>query len=107
MRYIELKEAIDAAERLHGIHELDLLSREILHKIATAHLMKQSIRVSNINEGNRFGTFPTVLTRLKKLTDGGWIEKVDDPEDRRALILQITPKTQSIFRKISNALADY
>ena len=107
VRYIELKEAIATAEQRHGIHELDFLSREILHKIAAANLKKQSVRVSSISEGNGFGTMPTLHARLTKLVDGGWIEKVDDPEDARAVLLEITPKTKSIFRKISNALAEY
>ena len=107
VKYIELKEAIATAEQRHGIHELDFLSREILQKIAAANLKKQSVRVSSISEGNGFGTMPTLLARLTKLVDGGWIERVDDPEDARAVLLEITPKTKSIFRKISNALEEY
>ena len=107
VKYIELKEAIAAAERENGIHELDFLSREILQKIAAANLKKQSVRVSSISEGNGFGTMPTLHARLTKLVDGGWIEKVDDPADARAVLLEITPKTKSIFRKISNALEEY
>ena len=103
--FLNLLRAIAAAEQQHGIRELDFLSREILHKIAAANIKKQSVRVSSIGEGNGFGTMPTVLARLARLVDGGWIEKVDDPEDARAVLLEITPKTKSIFRKISNVSA--
>jgi hypothetical protein len=104
MKYVEMKTAIAAAERKHGVHSLDLVSREILQTIASANLSNTKIRVTDIKNMDVFGTLPTILTRLKTLIEGGWIMRKEDPDDARIVLLEITPKARAVFNKISKAL---
>lgn len=104
MKYVKLKAAIAAAEREHGIHGLDFVSREILHTIASANLMDVKIRASDVTKDAIFGTPPTVYSRLNKLVEGGWIIKKEDEDDRRAALLEITPMARAKFKKMSKAL---
>lgn len=104
MKYVKLKTAIAAAEKEHGIHSLDFVSREILHTIASANLMDVRCRVSDVVKEEIFGTPPTVYARLNKLVEGGWIVKKEDEEDRRAALLEITPMARAKFKKMSKAL---
>jgi DNA-binding MarR family transcriptional regulator len=104
MKYIELKDTIAEAERKHGVHKIDPTSRELLQTIASANLSSTKIRVSDIKNEQVFGTLPTVLTRLQKLVEAGWIERKEDAEDGRVVLLQVTATAKSIFKKISKAL---
>lgn len=103
MSYVNLIAAISAAEKENGLATLDAISKEILQMIACASLAHGKIRVSDITrEGH--STFPTVIGRLRKLADDGWITRTEDPEDKRVVLLDITPKTQAVFDKIYDSL---
>jgi DNA-binding MarR family transcriptional regulator len=104
MKYITLKQNIARAERQHGLHEIDPSTREILQTIASANLSNMKIRVTDVQSQKVFGTLPTVLTRLQKLVEAGLVERKEDTEDRRVVLLQITSRAKSIFKKISKAL---
>lgn len=104
MKYVEIKHTIAKAEREHGLYDVDPSTREILQAIAHANLSDTKIRVSDLQKQNGYGTLPTVLTRLQKLVEAGWIERKEDTEDGRVALLQITAKAKSIFRKISKLL---
>lgn len=99
-----MKTAIAAAERKYGISGLDFEAREILYAIASAYLSKTKIKTTDLRDMDVFGTLPTVLNRLNKLVEGQWIVKKQDPDDGRTLLLEITPKTRVVFKKISKAL---
>lgn len=104
MSYVNLIAAIAAAEKEQGLHTLDPLSKNILQMIACADMLHQKIRVSDIiRDGN--STFPTVINHLRKLTDEGWVTKSEDPDDRRVILLHITPRTQDAFDRIYDKLA--
>jgi len=103
MSYVNLISAISAAEKEHGLGALDVISKEILQMIACASLTHGKIRVSDITrEGH--STFPTVIGRLRKLADDGWITRTEDPEDKRVMLLDITPRTQAVFDMIYDSL---
>jgi DNA-binding MarR family transcriptional regulator len=104
MSYVNLIAALSAAEKEHGLHTLDALSKEILQMVGCADMLHQKIRVSDIiRDGHT--TFPTVITHLRKLTEEGWLVKSEDPSDRRVILLHITPKTQNAFDSIYDSLA--
>ena len=103
-KYVHLKEAIAEAEKKHGLYDIDPSTREVLQTIASANLADTKIRVSDIKNQEVYGTLPTVLSRLQKLIEAGWIEKKADKEDGRVVLLEITPKAKSLFKKISKAL---
>jgi DNA-binding MarR family transcriptional regulator len=104
MKYTRLRQAIAEAERKHGLHELDHVMRELLHDIAQACMNNERLRVSHLAKDSVHGTFPTLNSRLKKLIEGGWIERKDDESDKRSVLLEVTPKTIDAFKSISNAL---
>ena len=104
MKYTRLRQAIAEAEKLHGLHELDHVMRDLLHDIAAACRNNERLRVTHLTKDSAHGTFPTLNARLKKLVEGGWIERKDDDQDRRSVILAVTPKTIDAFTMISNAL---
>lgn len=103
-RYTHLRQAIAEAERQHGLHELDHVMRELLHDIAVACMNNEKLRITHLARDAAHGTFPTLNARLKKLVEGGWIERRGDAQDRRSVILEVTPKTVAAFNMISDAL---
>lgn len=104
MSYVNLIAAIAAAEKEQGLHTLDALSKDILQMVACADMMHRKIRVSDIMK-DVHTTFPTVITHLRKLAEDGWVTKIEDPSDRRVILLHLTPKTQKAFDAIYDKLA--
>ena len=104
MKYTTLRHAIVEAEKQHGLHELDFMMREILHAITHAHVNNKPMRVSYLIKNKEHGTFPTISTKLKKLVDGGWVERRGDELDGRSVLLGATPKTLATFELISTLI---
>lgn len=104
MKYTRLRQAIAEAEKKHGLHELDHVMRELLHDIAQACMNNERLRVTHLARDASHGTFPTLNARLKKLVEGGWIERKEDQSDKRSILLEVTPKTIEAFNMISEAL---
>ena len=104
MKYTRLRQAIADAEKKHGLHELDHVMRELLHDIAQACMNNERLRVTHLARDSAHGTFPTLNARLKKLVEGGWSERKGDENDRRSVLLEVTPKTIEAFTMISTAL---
>lgn len=103
MSYVNLIAAIAAAEKQHGLDDLDVISKDILQHIACAALTHGKVRISDITrEGH--ATFPTVINRVRKLDEDGWISRSEDPDDKRVVLLHITPKTQAVFDAIYDSL---
>ncbi len=101
MTYLELLAAISAAERQHGISDLDHISRDILQTIASANMMNVKMRMKDLAE---IATFPTVQAHLAKLIEGGWVERMSDETDGRVALLRITPRAEEMLHNISNTL---
>ncbi|MCA3561283.1 MAG: winged helix DNA-binding protein [Aestuariivirga sp.] len=80
------------------------MMRELLHAITTAQINNEPMRVSHLMRDPAHGTFPTISAKLKKLVDGGWVERRGDSSDKRSVLLEATPKTLEAFDSISNAL---
>lgn len=47
---------------------------------------------------------PTLVRQLDRMADAGWIERRDHPADRRAKIVVLTPKAESITRRIDTVV---
>jgi DNA-binding MarR family transcriptional regulator len=63
---------------------------------------KVSCRVLEL--AGEIGVPPSTLTGiLDRLTAGGWLEREADPEDRRAVVMKITPKLRQLIRHITLA----
>lgn len=51
----------------------------------------------------------TVSRLLRKMEDDGWVERVPDPDDGRAMLLRTTPMAREMFPtlvRVSNAVLD-
>ena len=72
---------------------LDETSRRILLQLADARAEGRKLRVTDVISVSEYGTAPTVLSRLKKLTEMGLISSEASSTDGRARELSITPKT--------------
>lgn len=103
MDYIALKAALSDAERKHGLLDLDQLTHELLRTIAQADLDKVAIRMSDL-KAKYDCTFPTLIARVQRLVNEGWIERQDNAEDRRSAFLKPTAKARTAFREISDLL---
>ena len=101
MTYLELLAAISAAEKQHGISDLDHISRDILQTIASANMMNIRMRMKDLDE---IATFPTVQAHLAKPIESGWVERLIDETDGRVARLRITPRTEEMLRNISETL---
>jgi DNA-binding MarR family transcriptional regulator len=101
MTYLELIATIASAEKQHGIHELDVLSRQILQTIASANMAGDRVHMKDISW---IATFPTLHSHVQRLIDTGWLDKTADESDRRATLLHITPRAMDVFRKLTEAL---
>lgn len=54
-------------------------------------------------------TAATVSRLIRPMEEDGWIERTPDPQDGRAMLLQLTPKTRAMFAPlvaVSNLLLD-
>lgn len=106
LRYIKLKAFIARAERQHGLDGLDLITRDILPAIAYSNAMNRRINMSTLLRRVIYGTLPTLHLRVKKLEADGWIERVEDPDDQRSLLLRVTPKAHCAFDRMSKIIDD-
>ena len=87
-----------------GAAQLDFLSREILYRIAEAHLADEPIIVGDIISNDIFGSPATAHGRLKKLVKNEWIQLIDDKSDGRRKLLRLTDKSIRMYNKISMSL---
>jgi hypothetical protein len=101
MTYLDLIATIASAEREHGIHEIDVVSRQILQTIAVANIAGDRMHMKDLSA---IATFPTLHSHVQRLIDTGWLDKTADETDRRATLLHITPKAMDVFRKLTEAL---
>lgn len=93
------------AELESGLDELNHAAREMLLEIGMAsEIDGKPMQVTDLTRSERHGTLPTVVKRISDLVDSGWIVKTESPEDGRARILSLSPKSESIFRRMSKAV---
>lgn len=93
------------AEQESGFSELNHASREMLVEIGmAAEIHGKPVHVTDLTRSERHGTLPTVVKRISDLAADGWIVKTESPEDGRAKILSLSPKSESMFRKMSKTV---
>jgi hypothetical protein len=88
-----------------GLQEIDLTSRASLYFIGECAADQRQLNVSDIVDGPRSGTAPTVYARLAVLEKAGWIQTRQNPEDGRAKLAELSPHAERTFRKMSSKAA--
>lgn len=101
MYYLRLMDTIAGAERRSGLSALDVLPREMLRLIVSAHMQSKPVRMTDLR---RFGSFPTIKSNVDLLVSGGWIERIGDDKDRRTVRLCPRPKSVDAIRATTDAL---
>lgn len=105
MEYLKVRAILAMAEQESGLNELNAASRDMLVEIGmAAEIDGKPTHVTDLTRSERHGTLPTVVKRIAELVEDGWIVKTESPEDGRAKILSLSPKSESIFRKMSKTI---
>ena len=64
---------------------------------------KQVCRVSELS--GESGISPSTITGiLDRLVDKGWLERVPDPDDRRGILMKITPEASVLMQRMMTML---
>lgn len=93
------------AEQESGFNELSFASREMLVDIGmAAEIHGKPTHVTDLTRSERHGTLPTVVKRISDLVEAGFVTKMESPEDGRAKILSLSPKSEAIFRRMSKTV---
>ena len=80
---------------------LDPISRDILLHVSAKSDAGERMRVSDIRFNSQFGSPATALGRLQRLIDDGWLAASPDPDDGRAQLLRLSPKSEKEIRRLS------
>ena len=83
---------------------LDQKSRAIIFAVADAEMQQRPINYRGVIALLRPKSQMPMYSRLRRLTREGWIKAQADPNDRRAKILYLTPKSVSFVNSLSLAI---
>jgi hypothetical protein len=100
----QMQSLLETVNETTGFAELDDLSKRILFFVGAMTASNQRCRVTDVASGSKFGTAPTVYTRLSSLNEDGWVNYETDPVDGRAKILTPTARATTVFNKMSQQL---
>lgn len=95
---------LKAIDERTGIADLDRASQDILRAIAIEHDSDGPICVGDLARRADLGSAPSIYSKLKILSEEGWIESVSDKADGRMRRLIPTKKAMRAFRQQSKAL---
>ena len=102
IRVLNILKTID--ERT-GIAELDRASQEILRVITIAHASKEALCVGDLARRADLGSAPSIYSKLKVLSERGWIQSTPDKSDGRLRHVVPTKKAMNAFNQLSKALS--
>jgi DNA-binding MarR family transcriptional regulator len=87
--YRKIMKRVGPIAKAEGISKTEMIVLWQFHKRGFPRVTELSAEL---------GLPPSTLTGiLDRLVAGGWLERVDDPEDRRAVILHGTPKLEGFI----------
>ena len=95
---------LNAAKGESGFDQLDEDCQNLLFYIGNRNAMGNKVIVSDLVGPEKFGSFPTVQKRLGQLADNGWLALRKDPDDGRAMVLEVTPLAIRAFNRMSSTL---
>lgn len=76
----------------------------MLYHIALNEGEGRSLKMTDLEKSGTFGTLPTVLARVGKLIEQGWVDKDVNPEDSRSRIVSTSSRARKFFQKASKAV---
>lgn len=101
--FLNALRAIAAAEQDVGLDALDYADRAMLYHIALSEEAGKRLRVTDF-DSHAFGTLPTVLARVSRLIEAGWVEKEVNPNDARSRVVSTSSYARKCFQKASRSL---
>ena len=102
--FLKVLRAIADAESQSGVDALDHADRSLLYYIALNEGEGGSLKITDLERGGAFGTLPTVLARVSRLVELGWVEKELNPEDARSRVVSTSSRARRFFRKVSKTV---
>ena len=87
-----------------GVAELDRASQEILRVIMIAHASNETLCVGDLAKRADLGSAPSIYSKLKMLSEKGWIQSTPDKSDGRMRQVVPTKKAMNAFRRLSKEL---
>lgn len=92
------RRALDIALKPYGLSEATVLPIRYIARLG-----------GNVRQGALADVLslegPTLVRVLDQLTEQGYIDRIEDPQDRRAKILSLTKEGQALNTKLSSLLA--
>ena len=104
LAFLRVLRAIAESEREAGLDKLDQADRSMLYHIAMNEGSGDPLKVTDLEKGGAFGTLPTVLSRVARLVEQGWIDKEVNPDDARSRIVTSTSQARRFFQGASKAV---
>lgn len=104
LAFLRVLKAIADTEQEAGLGNLDYADKAMLYHIALNERADDAIKITDLEKGGAFGTLPTVLARVTRLVDQGWIDKAMNPDDARSRIVSSTSQARKFFQKASKAV---
>ena len=104
LAFLRVLHAISEAEAQAGVDMLDHADRAMLYHIALNEGAGGSIKMTDLAKGGAFGTLPTVLSRVARLVEQGWVDKDVNPEDGRSRVVSTSSRSRKFFQKASKAV---
>jgi DNA-binding MarR family transcriptional regulator len=100
----EVMALMAAAKCENGFDKLDEDSQRLLFFLGTRIAAGKKVNVKDLTGRESFGSHPTVQRRLRHLAKAGWLAMRQDPEDGRALNLELTAFSIESFNRMSSIL---
>lgn len=104
LAFLRVLRAINDSEKQSGVDGLDHADRAMLYHIALNEGEGRSLKMTDLEKSGTFGTLPTVLARVGKLIEQGWVDKDVNPEDSRSRIVSTSSRARKFFQKASKAV---
>ena len=87
-----------------GVAELDRASQDILRVITIARALNDTLCVGALAKRADLGSAPSISSKLRILSDRGWIQSTRGKSDGRMRHVIPTKKAMDAFQKLSNEL---
>lgn len=104
LAFMRVLRIIAEAEEAAGVDSLDHADKAILYFIVRNEGDSGTVKVTDLLDTATFGTLPTILVRVAKLTQQGWVVKSVSRHDGRVRVLSSSTKTRTFVRKVSKAI---
>ena len=91
----------DEIYRINQTYGLSYFEMQLLHLVATAHVERRSIFVSDLLGNKEIASQATLHKSLKRLLEIRFVEKNSLESDNRCKLLSLSPEAIKYYRKLN------